>query len=150
MQFCTTNICRTYGKRLADMRPPEALFSPETKRQALERANYQCESCGKRGRLEIHHILPIYIATQVYQDLPHVALSVLENALCLCIDCHNKEHGKDWFLRDYSMQAQLLFALAQLPVQETTTRVQNPDQMSFTDRQRSQEQRRKPSRNFRA
>lgn len=116
------------------MRPPEALFSNETKRQALERAKFRCESCGKRGRLEIHHILPIYIATQVYQELPHAALSVLENAACLCPDCHNKEHQGDWVNRDYSGQASVLFGMLEI-VSSTpppSRRVQNPYQTRNT------------------
>lgn len=116
------------------MRPPEALFSNETKRQALERAKFRCESCGKRGRLEIHHILPIYIATQVYQELPHAVLSVVENAACLCPDCHNKEHQGDWVNRDYSMQASVLFGMLEI-VSSTpppSRRVQNPYQTRNT------------------
>lgn len=120
------------------MRPPEALFSNETKRQALERANYQCENCGRRGKLEIHHILPIYIATQVYQDLPHVALSVIENALCLCPDCHNKEHDRDWYKKDYSAQAMVLYGMLELASTPPTPtgRVQNPDQVTQPIRNR--------------
>jgi len=118
------------------MRPPEALFSPETKRQALERANYSCENCGKRGRLEIHHILPIYIATQVYKDLPHAALSVLENAMVLCPPCHCKEHDRDWWLRDYSSQAMILYGMLEIAstMPTPTGHIQNPDSLPERDR----------------
>lgn len=125
------------------MRPPEALFSTETKRQALERANYSCENCGKTGRLEIHHILPIYIATQVYKDLPHVALSVLENALVLCTNCHNKEHDRDWYLRDYSTQAMILYGMLEIASTSPTPtgRVQNPDTLPERERQQKKSKR---------
>lgn len=62
--------------------------------KALERDNYECQECKKRGKvttskdtkLEVHHIKEV-------KKHPELAL-VLNNLKTVCVDCHNKEHGK--------------------------------------------------------
>jgi 5-methylcytosine-specific restriction endonuclease McrA len=50
------------------------------------RDNYICKICGNGGELNAHHIKPI-------SDYPELALNV-DNGVTLCIDCHEKEHGR--------------------------------------------------------
>lgn len=109
------------------MRHPSAEFSGETKRKALERARYRCEICGKKARLEIHHILPLYVASQVYKDLPHAALRSLQNAACVCPDCHNGLHERGWHERDYSTIASVLYGMFELAKPSKTQPVSSPD-----------------------
>ena len=46
--------------------------------RALEAADWQCAQCGKRGRLEVDHIVPRWKGGG---DEP-------DNLQCLCRDCH--------------------------------------------------------------
>lgn len=69
--------------------------------EALERDNYECQECKRKGtvkakgmmnkdgkeiKLEVHHIKEV-------KAHPELAL-VLDNTKTVCVDCHNKEHGK--------------------------------------------------------
>ncbi|HDT6575772.1 TPA: HNH endonuclease [Bacillus cereus] len=59
--------------------------------QALERDNYECQSCKRLGKYRkgrnVHHIKEL-------RDRPDLAY-ILSNLETLCIQCHNKEHGKE-------------------------------------------------------
>jgi hypothetical protein len=46
--------------------------------QTLERDSYQCQHCGKKDKLEIHHLIPRRKG----------GLDVLENTLTVCRKCH--------------------------------------------------------------
>ena len=52
----------------------------QRRKQVLERAGYRCELCGKAGKLECDHRIPIE------QGGGHE----LSNLRCLCRDCHIK------------------------------------------------------------
>jgi len=55
----------------------------EIKKQALERANYQCERCETKGiELHVHHIIP----------LSKGGTSESSNLQVLCKKCHSKQH----------------------------------------------------------
>ena len=54
-----------------------------TRKWAYERDNGQCVLCGAPAS-EVHHI--------VFRS--QMGLSNLKNLVCLCRDCHNKEHGE--------------------------------------------------------
>lgn len=54
-----------------------------TARQARRRAKWQCEWCGARGRLEVHHKKPV---------LEGGAWFDMENLVCLCRTCHISHH----------------------------------------------------------
>lgn len=87
-------------------------FSLETKEVARLRANYSCEVCGKKGRTECHHKLPLSVAKQLYEEFPIslVVISGLENCMVLCEHCHRVEHQ----IRDreyYIVLAQALLGL---------------------------------------
>ena len=65
-------------------------FSSETKESARKRANYSCEICGREGSTQIHHM--IFLSSEAGRQFPIVALSSLENAMCLCANCHTDLH----------------------------------------------------------
>lgn len=77
-------------------RPANFEFSKQTKIEALKRANFTCEECGKKKYectpqfLEIHHIVGIAIAIQYHPELSHAMISSLKNCSCLCVSCHKK------------------------------------------------------------
>ncbi|MFS8189493.1 HNH endonuclease [Rossellomorea marisflavi] len=72
------------------------------RRRALERDNHECQECRRQGRvhldskkvegkrksieLNVHHKYEI-------EYFPKLAL-VLDNLETLCLNCHNKVHGK--------------------------------------------------------
>lgn len=93
-------------------RDKEANFTPETKQLARERAHFNCEDCGQNTYLEIHHILPLYVAALKYPNIGASLLRSLENCQCLCPNCHSKRHEKGWVEWDYSEQVNRLLALA--------------------------------------
>ena len=47
--------------------------------EILERDGYRCRKCGKAGRLEVDHVLPIHKGGAVYLE---------SNLQSLCRDCH--------------------------------------------------------------
>jgi len=91
-------------------RPPEMEFPRETKVDALRNADWKCEMCGvkkketEQGFLEIHHILPVYIAVKYYPHVSAVAIRSLANAEVLCVSCHHKRHEWEDFA-EYNEQA---------------------------------------------
>lgn len=76
-------------------------FSPEVKLDALKRAHWRCERCGKHksetpeGYLEIHHILAIGIVIKDYPQLAPAIVKSLANAKVLCCDCHTQIHREE-------------------------------------------------------
>jgi len=65
-----------------------AEFSSTTKRTALQRAHTRCQKCGilLRGSFHYDHIVP----TELSRD------NSLDNAQCLCLDCHRAKTRLDW------------------------------------------------------
>ena len=53
-----------------------------TREHILERYNYKCAVCGKKGKLYIHHIQPIALRGDNTEN----------NLISLCIKCHGKIH----------------------------------------------------------
>jgi 5-methylcytosine-specific restriction endonuclease McrA len=51
--------------------------------EAMARDGYKCRSCGKPGRLEVDHILPVRLAPDRAYDLA--------NLQCLCPACHTRK-----------------------------------------------------------
>lgn len=84
-------------------RPREYEFTPETKLEALKRANFRCEGCGvpkreaRDGYLEIHHVLGVAAAIKFYPSLAPAIISSLANAQVLCKDCHQQEDNRMQF-----------------------------------------------------
>lgn len=60
------------------------------RKKALKRDNYECQECKRKGDVSpaqnVHHIKEV-------KTHPWLAL-VLDNVESVCIDCHNKEHGR--------------------------------------------------------
>jgi 5-methylcytosine-specific restriction enzyme A len=58
--------------------------------KALKRDNYECQECKRKGDVSlaqnVHHIKEV-------KEFPELAL-VLDNTESVCINCHNKEHGR--------------------------------------------------------
>lgn len=65
---------------LRGTRPP---FWNIIRRSILERDNHQCQICGKREDLSVHHIIPLSAGGD----------STAGNLRVLCHPCHQKEHG---------------------------------------------------------
>jgi len=57
---------------------------------ALERDNYECQECKRKGRYykaeNVHHKKEV-------KTHPYLALDI-NNLECLCIRCHNEEHKR--------------------------------------------------------
>ena len=53
------------------------------RRQAFERDNYRCASCGRAGRLEAHHEPPLRAGSDAYD---------LAGIVTLCRGCHIEHH----------------------------------------------------------
>lgn len=72
-------------------------FSKETKLEALRRAEWKCEKCGKpkrecrEGYLEIHHKLQVYLAIKYYPHIFPEVVASIDNAMVVCRDCHPHE-----------------------------------------------------------
>ena len=56
----------------------------QIRRRALERDGRRCRECGKAGRLEVHHALP----------LERGGNNDMANLLTLCRDCHLRAHRR--------------------------------------------------------
>ena len=52
----------------------------------LDKKKYRCEKCGKGGRLEIHHIIPIWKGGSFWDE---------KNMMVLCRKCHIDHHRYD-------------------------------------------------------
>ena len=55
------------------------------RRYLLDKHGWKCSLCRRRGRLEIHHHIPLHKGGPVYDEA---------NCRVVCVDCHLKEHGK--------------------------------------------------------
>jgi len=58
----------------------------DTRKEALRRDQYTCQSCGARAT-EVHHLIPITPDTVADDKIVYG----LENLQSLCWNCHNKE-----------------------------------------------------------
>lgn len=81
-------------------RPKDCEFTKEVVIEALKRADFKCERCGIpkeetfEGYLEIHHILGIARAVNLYPEISHLLISSLANSRVLCIKCHQIEDNE--------------------------------------------------------
>ena len=57
------------------------------KSSVLERDGYQCQRCGSKRDLCVHHIKP-------FADYPEMRYS-LKNGITLCKECHRMEHRNE-------------------------------------------------------
>ncbi len=77
-------------------RPKEYEFPHQTVIDALRRADWKCEQCGKpkkdtpEGYLELHHLLPVMIAVKYYPHILPELIASLDNCKVLCCQCHSK------------------------------------------------------------
>ena len=55
------------------------------RRRVLERAGWRCETCGKAGRLEVHHVDPMWQSSGNPFDPDRLKV--------LCRACHFNAHG---------------------------------------------------------
>lgn len=82
-------------------RPKSCEFSEQTKLEALNRSQWQCEDCGIKkkdtpeGFLHIHHKLGIATALYRYPELSHALIASINNALVTCVACHKKRDRED-------------------------------------------------------
>ena len=87
-------------------------FSRRTRDDARVLANHECEECTNDGFLEVHHIIAIWAAKRL--GLPHMIISSLANAECLCFSCHIGKHEYEPVLIEYKVLAQAMFGLNRL------------------------------------
>lgn len=94
-------------------------FSKKTKIDALKRDNFTCVDCNKKkketrgGYLQVHHIVPIWFAVNYLPNITPSVLSSLENAVCLCVDCHEKRHITET-KKEYIFLAQSLLSVSRV------------------------------------
>lgn len=62
---------------------------------ALRKSGGVCERCQSPERIEVHHILPIWVAQEYFPQLATFALISAQNAQALCHECHTEEHRGD-------------------------------------------------------
>jgi len=74
----------------------EYKFPAYVKDEIREKQKYCCATCGKHdsqvGTLQVHHVLPTYIAYNFFPQISLEALKSIENAVGLCSDCHTNTH----------------------------------------------------------
>ena len=80
-------------------------FDGFVRKETRERQEQTCGHCGKHnsevGPLEVHHVLPIYIAFNFFPEVTLAAITSLDNAVGLCHDCHRLIHdGIDDLVQD--------------------------------------------------
>ena len=63
------------------------------RRAVLERDAWKCRQCGRRGRLEVHHIASLAAGGAAYD---------LDNCRALCRGCHFAQHREENRLRGVS------------------------------------------------
>lgn len=104
---------------MAFNRRPELEFSRATKIQALKNAEFSCEVCGvyktdtEEQYLEIHHILPLYIAEKYFPQVTDGMLTSILNASVLCCHHHDQIHQYE-DLYSHGKQAELLMSLEKI------------------------------------
>lgn len=70
-------------------------FPYRVKKEAIERAGNKCERCGSTERLQVHHRLAIWFASEFFPQIANHVLTSIRNAEVLCAECHDKHHYKD-------------------------------------------------------
>ena len=60
------------------------------KRRVLERDNYECQECGLKMDLAVHHKI----------DYKEGGKTIDENLITLCRQCHMNKHGGKYFGRN--------------------------------------------------
>jgi 5-methylcytosine-specific restriction endonuclease McrA len=67
-------------------RQPRLMLDPESYRRlcqrVLERDGWRCQRCGRRDKLQIHHIIP----------RSRLGADAEENLITLCAQCHREVH----------------------------------------------------------
>ena len=62
-------------------RRPRGRLWEGVRRAVLERDGFSCRRCGRTGRMEVDHIMPLHIAID----------NSMENLQTLCLKCHWKK-----------------------------------------------------------
>lgn len=74
----------------------EYKFPWYVKEDAKAREQWRCAECGCAEsdceNLEVHHVIPVYIAYNFFPQLSREVLISLDNALSLCTSCHTEVH----------------------------------------------------------
>ena len=63
-----------------------------TKKQVLIRDEFKCRKCGKAGRLEVDHIIPLHLIEDKLMEDPKLAFDKT-NLQALCRPCHFLKTG---------------------------------------------------------
>lgn len=84
IKVSTSKLKRSTIKKISDK--ANKLWN-EIRNKALERDNYACQKCGKTNKettIDVHHKLHRSTRPDLKYDL--------DNLICLCRNCHAKEH----------------------------------------------------------
>lgn len=65
----------------------------------MERANNRCEICGSSTSISLHHL--------IHGSGKRKQCETIESCKALCIDCHNKIHGKHGHALDIRLKIDL-------------------------------------------
>lgn len=85
-------------------------FGESVKHERLQGCEGKCEACGKKTKLQLHHLVGCYFAARNPVLTPFIIRSI-ENAQFLCQSCHQKadEDHKHWNERDIALLSWALF-----------------------------------------
>ena len=104
-------------------------FNLGLKKYALERANYRCEMCGRKGTrqnpLEVHHRVAIWFAKQ-YPFIAPAVITHIANAQVLCHECHTQHH-QEATAETYQRELELVlqdYAAAVIHMLDTITKTE--------------------------
>lgn len=88
--YCSSmckNLCEVYKKKIDPAeRASRIERDPIWSKKIKKRANYVCERCGSKEKLEAHHEIAVKVDSTKANDL--------DNGICLCHECHMKAHSE--------------------------------------------------------
>lgn len=87
-EFCVNCRKQAYGERHYQKRPRETFPASRIfKAEVLKRDNYQCQSCGNRFNLDVHHK-----DGNSYHRVKQQTNNKMDNLITLCHKCHLRLH----------------------------------------------------------
>ncbi|MCB2179470.1 HNH endonuclease [bacterium] len=90
LKFCSRSCFQQYAKTHFRRRLPNSYGKSwrPAKRRAMDRDHHQCQDCGSKKKLVVHHIRPYKTFEQ------SLAAHELDNLVTLCRACHRRRHNQ--------------------------------------------------------